>query len=339
MRPAQHPQPQLESTHARGGVRSLIGRSRRLMLAAAGLLFVLLAAVATWAVFAATVTWTGQPAQGCGTGLWSVAACWNNGAGPVPSNGDDVVVAGGQQRFQKCDISRTLNSITFNPGAPQSNTVDAGGCSLGLQSGAFITDNANNNNATQFSVGITLNGPATFTLGSPNNDTLAFNGSLTGTGGLTLVNNAANDALVLGAVNIYIGGTIVNGTGRVRFGVDGAVPASSALTVNSSAFFQTSSTIGSIAGGGNVFMNGSNPLTAGGDTTSTTFSGVYQNSGGAAALTKAGAGTLTLSGANTYTGATTVNAGTLAVTGSIVSPVTVNSGGTLGGTGTISNTA
>jgi hypothetical protein len=50
-------------------------------------------------------------------------------------------------------------------------------------------------------------------------------------------------------------------------------------------------------------------------------------------LTKAGDGTLTLSGANAYTGATTVDAGTLLVEGSITSDVTVNSGGTLGGSG------
>src|SRR2546427_3456262 len=144
MRPAQHPQHQLESTHARGGVRSLIGRRRRRALAVAGLLFVLLAAVAPWVVFAATVTWT--DGGSCpGGSPWSTAACWNNGAGPVPSNGDDVVLATiGSSRPDNCDISRTLNSITINSG-PDLNLTDVGGCSLGLQSGGFITSNHNNN--------------------------------------------------------------------------------------------------------------------------------------------------------------------------------------------------
>jgi len=79
-------------------------------------------------------------------------------------------------------------------------------------------------------------------------------------------------------------------------------------------------------------------LTTGADNTSTAFSGVIQNGASAIALTKAGTGTLTLSGVNTYSGITTVNAGTLSVTGDISSSsgVTVNTGGTLNGTGTVS---
>ena len=53
-------------------------------------------------------------------------------------------------------------------------------------------------------------------------------------------------------------------------------------------------------------------------------------------MTKAGSGTLTLSGSSSYSGATAVNAGTLTVNGSIAnSAVTINSGGTLSGTGTV----
>ena len=60
---------------------------------------------------------------------------------------------------------------------------------------------------------------------------------------------------------------------------------------------------------------------------------------GTGTLSKAGAGTLILTGDNTYRGSTTVNGGTLSVNGSIAnSTLTVNAGGTIGGNGTIGNT-
>jgi autotransporter-associated beta strand protein/T5SS/PEP-CTERM-associated repeat protein len=61
---------------------------------------------------------------------------------------------------------------------------------------------------------------------------------------------------------------------------------------------------------------------------------------GTGTLSKAGAGTLTLTGNSSYTGATTVSAGTLSVNGSIASSaLTVNAGGTIGGNGIIGNTS
>lgn len=101
--------------------------------------------------------------------------------------------------------------------------------------------------------------------------------------------------------------------------------------------------VGSIEGGGNVFLGGNN-LTVGTNNRFTTFSGVIQDGGNASggtggSLTKTGFGVLTLSGANTYTGGTTVTGGTLLVnnssgSGTGTSAVQVSTG-TLGGTGTI----
>jgi autotransporter-associated beta strand protein len=53
------------------------------------------------------------------------------------------------------------------------------------------------------------------------------------------------------------------------------------------------------------------------------------------ALTKIGAGTLTLTGNNTFTGPSTISAGSLAVNGSLAGAVTVQSGGILEGSGLV----
>ncbi len=119
--------------------------------------------------------------------------------------------------------------------------------------------------------------------------------------------------------------------------------------VNISELSGPGTTLGSIEGGGAVFLGAKN-LTVGGNNLSTVFSGIIQDGfpnfaqagtsqqqsfiGGS--LTKVGGGTLTLTGANTYTGGTNVNGGSLIVDGSLASPgVTVNPGGLLGGHGFI----
>ena len=107
-------------------------------------------------------------------------------------------------------------------------------------------------------------------------------------------------------------GTLLAGAATNVFG------ATSAITVNTPGILDLggfNQTIGSLAGSGTVTNSGvvsPATLTGGGDNTSTLFSGIIQNGTSTTALTKAGSGTLTLSGANTYSGATAINAGTLA---------------------------
>ena len=313
---------------------SMHGLIRRAKICAFVAAFTILLAMAPWLVFAATLTFKTALGGAPNGSNWSDPNIWTGNVAPV--TGDDVLWEGGNTaRIFNYDLAATiqLRSITLN--SAQGNVTLTGG-PIVLQSGGFITNNFSNSGNEDFP-GVTLNGPTTFT-NTAGTSALRFTGAVTGTGPLTLSNTGLADGLQLTVASTYTGATTISGTSRVQANVNGAVPTGSALTVNGSALFMTSSTIGSLAGGGNVFMNGDNTLDVGGDNTSTTFSGVYQNSGGAAALTKTGTGTLTLSGFNTYTGATTVNAGTLAINNHVLSPVTVKNGGTLAGNGTMDNT-
>jgi len=116
--------------------------------------------------------------------------------------------------------------------------------------------------------------------------------------------------------------TIAKGTGSTGLTLAGAAPSITAAGTN---------TISAP-----VRMSGTLTATMTNPTDSLTVSGAIADGTGSGALTKAGAGMLTLSGDNTYSGATNVNAGTLIVTGSLsgTGAVKVNAG-TLRGTGLI----
>jgi autotransporter-associated beta strand protein len=148
-------------------------------------------------------------------------------------------------------------------------------------------------------------GNATLTTGGDDSST-AFSGVMSGSGGFT--KQGAGTQTFSGA-NTYQGATNVN-AGALQAGAANAFSAFSAHSVALNAILDLnnfSQTVGSLAGAGNVAL-GTAALTAGGDNSSTTFSGVMSGSGG---FTKQGSGTQTFSGANTYGGATNVSAGTL----------------------------
>jgi len=125
----------------------------------------------------------------------------------------------------------------------------------------------------------------------------------------------------------------------------------SLLVVNTGGTFNTAVniTVGSLNGtGGTINMPSGKTLTVGALGTTDSYAGVIA---GAAAFSKTGSGTMTLSGSNTYTGSTTIGSGVLQIgnggtTGSIASVNVIDNaslafnrsdnitfGGTITGTG------
>ena len=148
--------------------------------------------------------------------------------------------------------------------------------------------------------------------GVTNNGTLAINrsnattlGAISGTGAL---HKLGAGTTTLTGTNSYLGATTVS-AGTLRAGAVNTFAPASAFNIATDATLDLDNfdqSIGSLAGAGKALL-GSATLTAGGDGTSTTFSGTLSGSGG---LNKTGAGTLTLSGF-VAAGTVTANAGTL----------------------------
>lgn len=182
----------------------------------------------------------------------------------------------------------TLNGGTLNMGGNNiGGTAQVG--TLNFQSGSLLNVGQINNGATA--------------LVKSTSGTLTLNGANTFSGGVTLnqgqLNINSSTALGTGTLTIN-GGTIDNTRGS-------AVTLSNNNAQNWNADFTFAGTNDLNLGAGAVTMNASRTVTVNSGTL--TVGGSISGSG--YGLTKAGAGTLNLSGNNTYTGATTVNSGTL----------------------------
>lgn len=157
-------------------------------------------------------------------------------------------------------------------------------------------------------------------------DTLTLNplavtlsGNISGAG--SAIMNAGGGTMTMSGTNTYTGSTNVT-AGTVIVSGGGLSPVTR-VNVSSGANYNVSvsNSVGSITGAGVINIGTGYTFTAGGDNTSTIFSGCISGAGN---FTKSGSGVLTLSGTNTATGSTNVTSGTLEVTGYLSDSTAVN---------------
>ena len=148
-----------------------------------------------------------------------------------------------------------------------------------------------NNAATSFSNNISVTADSTI-----NVDRLTTGTDLTHTLGTLSI--GANTLTVAGgnSFNLTLGATTLSGAATINTATSG-----------------TDVTVGAVSG---AVQLGSGTLSAGGNNSSTSFSGTISGTGGS--FVKQGAGTMTIPGSNTYTGATTIANGTLAFGGTTI---------------------
>ncbi len=215
--------------------------------------------------------------------------------------------------------AQTVNSLKI--AGPQTITlgglltVDTGGVLFDNSTGAaLVTGSQLGANATE--VIVTVNGT------TPAN-ALTIDSVISGTtGSLT---KAGAGTLILGGANVNTGTVTINaGTLQLAGGTLGGTNVG--LVVRQGATFDLNGgNVGSIGAGGANVLNGAGTITnsaaattsilrVGNNNSAGYFSGLIQNGAGAVAFSKAGSGTVSLSGANTFSGGVTINGGVLAVT-------------------------
>ncbi|MBV7478306.1 autotransporter-associated beta strand repeat-containing protein [Pseudomonas sp. PDM31] len=237
-----------------------------------------------------------------------------SGTGPLIKNGAAKLTLNGNNTFSG---GTTLNAGTLTLG--NANSMGSGALIVG---GAATLDNGaafGNGNAITLNAGLSVAG---------NND-LSLNGVIDGAGSLTKngladLTLAGNNSFT-GALNIVSGSVTTLNTQALGNTAGVNISAGAGLNLGSDA------SAAALAGSGSVQLTGSNTLTVGGVSSTSTFDGDLGGSGG---VTKVGTGTLYLTGINGVTGNTTINGGTLDLSGSLGSAqINVNTGASFTGTG------
>jgi autotransporter-associated beta strand protein len=238
------------------------------------------------------------------------------GSGTFTATGGAVITVGTQLYIGGLGGSGGNCGCSGNGGGGGAGVFNLGGGSVLNLAGAAFTINGNgtlnigNATANGASAG-TINGLT----GSINNSgAINFNQSdaaytfataIAGTG--TVTQNGSGTTSLTGA-NTYSGGTTIN-AGLINFSNGGNL-GSGNITLNGGGLQWATGNTTDISGRLNALGTGGGTFDTNGN--DVTMAGALAGLGG---LTKAGAGTLTLTNLNVYTGVTTISGGTLALTG------------------------
>jgi autotransporter-associated beta strand protein len=278
----------------------------------------------------------------------------------VPSmltkNGPGALTLSAADSYSGGTVLTAGGLVLGNGSALGSGTLALNGGTLSATAGALSLGNAvslggnvtlGGSSDLTFTAAWTLTGNSTLTV--TNTATTTISAGIGESGGSRSLTKRGGGLLVLAAPGSYSGGTVLAG-GTLAVGDPGAL-GNGGLTLTAGKIEANGSPItlaNPVTLAGNVTLTGSADLTFTGSVTltgnrtlsvtntgTTSFTGVISQSGGTFGLTKAGAGTLVLSGANSYSGTTAVSAGTLVINGSQPgSAVRVSSGAILAGSGT-----
>jgi fibronectin-binding autotransporter adhesin len=230
-----------------------------------------------------------------GAGIWIISSV-NTFTGPTTVSAGTLVLANSAAAQDSTINIGSDNGLAFAPGLGSATVGGlAGTGNLALQDKA----------TTPAAVNLTAGGDG---------DSTTFSGVISGAGSIL---KTGTGTLALSAANTYTGGTTIS-TGAIVL-VNSNAAQNSTITVNTDnglAFTAAlgSATFGGLSGSGKFALQdqAASPaavnITVGGNSGSTSYSGVMSGTGG---VTKVGTGTLSLLGINTYTGVTTINAGVM----------------------------
>jgi autotransporter-associated beta strand protein len=290
-------------------------------------------------------------------------------------------MAAGTRTFTNVPTTLSLNTLTLNGKGPSSGASGAN-FSIGTNASTWtIGDGTTSTVNLNANFGATSAAGFNYTIGANldlNQAVTTFTGD--GTGGFTFsgtiadgdnnygITKSGTSALVLSGANTYGGGTTLTG-GLVRIGRDSVGTAeaitssaigtgtltfndggissngTTARTILNAVNFTGNAVLGDTSASGKLTFDGATSLGAAVRTLTVNseaeFTANIDDIGGG--ITKAGAGTLILSGTNSYTGGTTVTAGTLVLSGanSFTGGTTVTAGrlaltGSMSGGGAVS---